>query len=90
MLAACMGMGAGHPLWGVSAACVWGGCQPPIWGGGCLPTVGGIGSLQWEGKFIHPCVAKIEFGKAGEIEDITKKVKGIASCEFPKEKSLAV
>ena len=61
-----------------------------MWGGGWLPTVGGIGSLQWEGKFIHPCVAKIDFGKAGEIEDITKKVKGIVSCEFLEEKSLAV
>ena len=53
------------------------------------PTVGGIGGPRWEGKFINPCVAKIEFGKAGEVEDITTKVKGIASCEFPKEKSLA-
>ena len=34
-------------------------------------------------------LANIEFGKAGEVEDITKMVKGIASCEFPKEKSLA-
>ena len=30
-------------------------------------------------------VANIEFGKAGEVEDITKMVKGIASFEFPKE-----
>ena len=41
------------------------------------------------GEFIPPHVANIEFGKAGEVEDITKMVKGIASWEFPKEKSLA-
>ena len=72
---------------GGSAICVCGGCQPPTlgrgvshqWRGECwLPTVGGIGGSQQEGKFIDPCVAKIEFGKAGEVEDITKKVKGIA------------
>ena len=34
-------------------------------------------------------MANIEFGKAGEVEDITKMVKGIAWWEFPKEKSLA-
>ena len=34
-------------------------------------------------------VANIEFGKAGEVEDITKMVKGIASWEFPMEKALA-
>ena len=34
-------------------------------------------------------VANIEFGKAGEGEDITKMVKGIASWEFPMEKALA-
>ena len=33
----------------------------------------------WGGKFIPPHVADIEFGKAGEVEDITKMVKGIAS-----------
>ena len=67
-----------------------GGGQPPVCGGGGRPpTVRGIGSLQRESTFIDPCVAKIEFRKAGEIEDITKKVKGIASCEFLKEKSLA-
>ena len=37
-----------------------------------------------EVSLIH--VAKIDFGKTGEVEDITKKEKGIASCEFPKEK----
>ena len=47
--------------------------------------VGGIGGPWQEGKFVNPCVAKIEFGKAGEVEDITKKVKGIASCDFLKE-----
>ena len=39
-----------------------------------------IGGPWQEGKFIDHCVAKIEFGKAGEVEDISKKVKGIASC----------
>ena len=34
-------------------------------------------------------VANIEFGKAGEVEEITKMVKGIASWEFPMEKALA-
>ena len=42
--------------------------------------MGGIGGPWQEGKFINT---------PGEVEDITKKVKGIASCEFPKEKSLA-
>ena len=32
--------------------------------------VGGIGGPRQEGKFVNPCVAKIEFGKAGEVEDI--------------------
>ena len=73
---------------GGSAICVCGGCQPPTlgrgvshqWRGECwLPTVGGIGGSQQEGKFIDPCVAKIEFGKAGEVENITKKLKGIVS-----------
>ena len=34
-------------------------------------------------------MTNIEFGKAGEVEDITKMVKGIVSYEFPKPKSLA-
>ena len=29
-----------------------------------------IGGPWQEGKFIDHCVAKIEFGKAGEVEDI--------------------
>ena len=62
------------------AARMGGGCQPPTRGGCWLPTVWGIGSPLQEGKPIDPCVAKIEFGKAGEVEDITKKVKGIVSC----------
>ena len=66
--------------------CLRGRGQSPTWGG-CWPPTGG--GPRHEGKFIKPCVAKIEFGKAGEVEDITTKVKGIASCEFPKEKSLA-
>ena len=49
----------------------------------------GVGGPWQEGKFIDPCVAKIEFGKAGEVENITKKLKGIVSWVFPKEKSLA-
>ena len=57
-------------------------------GGSCPPTVWNIcsGGPLRESKFINPCVAKNEFGKAGEVEDITKKVKGIASCEFPKQR----
>ena len=51
------------------------------------PSVGHWRSTA--GKFITPMEA-IQFGKAGEVEDITKKVKGIVSCEFLEEKSLAV
>ena len=83
---------------GVSQKACRGGCWPPIWGGashqhgrmsatkmgGCRPpTVGGIDGPWREVS----CVAKIE--KACEVEDNTKKVKSIASCELPKEKSLA-
>ena len=40
--------------------------------GGALADRGG-------GEIYPPHVASIEFGKAGEVEDITKMVKGIAS-----------
>ena len=33
-------------------------------------------------KFPPPCVTNIEFGKAHEVEDITKMVKGIVSYEL--------
>ena len=59
-------------------------------GGMLAAHMGAIGGPWQEVKFIDHCGAKIEFGKAGEVEDITKKVKGIVSCEFLEEKSLAV
>ena len=70
-----------HPHRGVSTARVGEGCRLPTCGCVGRPH-GGIGGPWREDKFIDPSVAKIEFGKAGEVEDITTKVKGIASCEI--------
>ena len=62
-----------------------GGCQPPTRGGCWLPTVWGIGSPLQEGKPIDPCVAKIEFGKAGEVEQLPKRSRGFPHVSFQRK-----
>ena len=47
--------------------------------------VGGIGGLWQEGKFVNPCVAKIEFGKAGEVEQLPKRSRGFPHVSFQRK-----
>ena len=62
-----------------------GGWGQPLTRGVSAAFVGGIGGPRQEGKFVNPCVAKIEFGKAGEVEDIIKRSRGLPHVSFQRK-----